>query len=629
MPMKRDFIRTVHYKQLKTLDLTMSCDYVGDCVIEMNEPGKLSSRTLIGFLWSNRMNFAPGLAFAMGRIVAIAAFPIIFKHVVDHSIAAKDQRGIILYAVVVFGLLLLHQYLTTNGASRLGAAVASMILHLRAVIFDKIHDLSFSYLDRQKTGRLLAKYAFDTQKIDGVAMPVLNNFIPNTFYSVVTFTVLLIVNWQLSIVIVLMLPIIGTMRMYYFKRMKTRQKENRIAQEQLAGTAAELLSALRLVRSYGEEDQATEELDQSNQQVAQSRVELIRVNSSFNGFAWGSTQFLTMVVVCGSALLAIHGKVTPGTVVAFLVAMPALVQPIQIFANLSDQYFLGSEAYSSIKELMNEPETEQWRGTRTINPIRGRIEFDNVRFRYPGTERDALSDFLLTIEPGERIALVGPSGAGKSTVANLVLGLYAASAGQIRIDSVPQSELDMRWFRQKTAVVMQESILLSGTIADNIRFARENATDEQVREAARRANAEEFILSTPGGFEAVVGERGVMLSGGQRQRISIARALLRDPAILILDEPTSALDYESERLIQQALDELARGRTVITIAHRLSTIRNADRIIVLHEGRIVETGSFAELWDRGGYFRRILKSQAHERGGTGEVFIDDSEPART
>jgi ABC-type multidrug transport system fused ATPase/permease subunit len=593
------------------------------------EHGKLSSKTLIGFLWSNRRNFAPGLAFAMGRIVAIAAFPIIFKHVIDDLMPAKDQWGIVMYAGLVFAGLLLHQFLTTNGASRLGTAVASMILHLRARIFDKIQDLSFSYLDRQKTGRLLAKYAFDTQKIDGVAMPILNNFIPNTFYSVLTFTVLLTVNWQLSIVIVLMLPIIGTMRFYYFKRMKARQKDNRIAQEQLAGTAAELLSALRLVRSYGEEEQATEELDQSNQQVAQSRIELIRVNSSFNGFAWGSTQFLTMVVVCGSALLAIHGKVTPGTVVAFLVALPSLVQPIQIFANLSDQYFLGSEAYSSIKELMNEPEIEQWKGTRTIEPINGRIEFDNVSFRYPGTERDALSEYNLTIEPGERIALVGPSGAGKSTVANLVLGLYAATSGQIRIDGVPQAELDMRWFRKKTAVVMQESILLSGTMADNIRFAKEDATDEQVREAARRANAEEFILSTPGGFDAVVGERGVMLSGGQRQRISIARALLRDPAILILDEPTSALDYESERLIQQALDELARGRTVITIAHRLSTIRNADRVIVLHEGRIVETGSFAELWERGGYFHRILQTQAHERGARDEVFIDDSEPART
>jgi ABC-type multidrug transport system fused ATPase/permease subunit len=593
----------------------------------MHDDGRLTSKTLIGFFWSNRRNFAPGLAFALGRIVAIASFPIIFKHIIDHLMPAGDEKGILLFAGLVFALLLTHQFMTTRGASRLSAAVASMILHLRARIFDKIQDLSFSYLDRQKTGRLLAKYAFDSQKIDGVAMPMLNNFIPNTFYSLLTFTVLVIMNWRLSVVIVLMLPMIATMRLYYFKRMKKRQRENRMANEALAGTAAELLAALRLVRSYGEEEQAQEELDQSNQRVAESRVELTKVNSSFNGFAWGSTQFLTMVVVCGSALLAIHGQVSSGTVVAFLVALPSLVQPIGIFANLSDQYFLGSEAYSSIKELMNEPETEQWHGTRTIEHIHGRIEFDNVRFRYPGTERDALSDFVLTIEPGERIALVGPSGAGKSTVANLVLGLYAATSGQISIDGVPQTELDMRWFRQKTAVVMQESILLSGSIADNIRFAKEEASDEQVREAARRANAEEFILSTPGGFEAVVGERGVMLSGGQRQRISIARALLRDPAILILDEPTSALDYQSERLIQEALDELARGRTVITIAHRLSTIRNADRIIVLHDGRIVETGSFSELWDRGGYFHRILQSQRSDRGG--EVFIEDSEPART
>src|SRR5262245_921641 len=302
---------------------------------------KLGSKTLLGFLWSNRRNFAPGLAFALGHILAIASFPIIFKHVIDHLMPAGDEKGILLFAVLVFALLLTHQFMTTRGASRLSAAVASMILHLRARIFDKIQDLSFSYLDRQKTGRLLAKYAFDSQKIDGVAMPMLNNFIPNTFYSLLTFTVLVIMNWRLSVVIVLMLPIIATMRLYYFKRMKKRQRENRMANEALAGTAAELLAALRLVRSYGEEEQAQEELDQSNQRVAESRVELTKVNSSFNGFAWGSTQFLTMVVVCGSAVLAIHKQVSPGTVVAFLVALPSLVQPIGIFANLSDQYFLG------------------------------------------------------------------------------------------------------------------------------------------------------------------------------------------------------------------------------------------------------------------------------------------------
>jgi ABC-type multidrug transport system fused ATPase/permease subunit len=293
-----------------------------------------------------------------------------------------------------------------------------------------------------------------------------------------------------------------------------------------------------------------------------------------------------------------------------------------MFANLSDQYFLGKEAFSSIKELLNEPAIELWSGQRVLHPIHGKIEFDHVTFAYPETTRNALTDFTLTIQPGEKIALVGPSGAGKSTITNLLLGLYAPTSGQIVFDGVRQADLNIREFRRHTAIVMQESILLSGTIEDNIRFAKDDATDAEVQDAARGAQADEFIQRLPEGLKTIVGERGVMLSGGQRQRIAIARALLRDPAILLLDEPTSALDYESERLIQQALEDLVKGRTVITIAHRLSTIRNADRVVVLQEGQIVEVGTFAELSALDGHFAKMLAAQ--ELGTIDEKEIEEN-----
>ena len=284
-----------------------------------------------------------------------------------------------------------------------------------------------------------------------------------------------------------------------------------------------------------------------------------------------------------------------------------------MYAQLSDQYFIGQEAYRSIKELVDAEYVESWQGAHRPEKLRGRIEFDRVSFCYPGVDRAALRDFTLTVEPGEKVALVGASGAGKSTVANLILGLYKPDSGSIRLDGQAQEVLDMRWVRQNSAIVMQESLLLSGTVADNIRFARPGASDEEVHEAAKFANAESFIASMPEGFRSVIGERGVTLSGGQRQRLSIARAILRNPALLILDEPTSALDYRSEGLIQEALDALSEGRTVITIAHRLSTIRKADRIVVLHEGQPVEVGTFEELSARGEYFRHLLNGQ--ERPG--------------
>lgn len=565
--------------------------------------------SLGGFIWQSRRKFVAGLLFAIGRILVISPFPIIFQIIIDRMMPQRNLRGIIWISLGMVVLLVLHQFLSVQGASRLGTAVAHMILHLRARIFEKIQYLSFTYLDRQKTGRLLAKYAFDTQKIDGVTHPILNGFIPDALYSLITLAILVSMNWQLSLVIVLMLPVMGIMRWKYFHRMRKTHRDNRLAQERLTGTAAEFFGALRLVRSFGEEERVQSQLHNSTMEAAQSRIQQINVSSSFGAFSFNSIKFLSLVVVAGGAVLSIYGQVSPGTVLAFVAGLPSLMQPIQMFAHLSDQYFLGREAYGSIKELLNESDVEKWQGTNTVAPIRGRIEFEHLYFKYPEANRDALSDFTLSIPAGQRVALVGPSGAGKSTITNLLLGLYAPQSGRILIDGIPQHDLNVRWFRRSTAIVMQESILLSGTIEDNIRFAREDATDDEVREAASRAQALEFIEKLPEGFKTIVGERGVMLSGGQRQRIAIARALLRDPSILILDEPTSALDYESERLIQIALDDLVKGRTVITIAHRLSTIRDADKVVVLHDGRIVEQGSFPELVELKGHFSRMLAAQ--------------------
>lgn len=568
-----------------------------------------TSSSLLAFIWANRRMFFPGMLLALGRIVMIAPFPIIVQHMLDQAMPARDVPTIVGLSALMVGLLAVHQVLSVQGALRLGRAVTMLSLHLRATIFHKLQDLSFSYLDRQKTGALLAKYAFDTQKIDAVILPIVNGFVPDAFYSVLTLSILIALNWQLALVVVLVTPVITFMRTRYFARLRLQHEANRVAQERMTGAATEALGALRLVRSYGEEQQMFAQLDRRDREVAQARVALIGVSSGFGAFSFSMIKLLSLIVVAGGALLSIMGTVSAGTVIAFVAGLPSLVQPIQMFTQLSDQYFLGAEAFNSVNELLDESDTEPWQGTTAVHPLTGRIAFDQVSFHYAGAERPALHEFSLGIAPGEKIALVGASGAGKTTVTGLLLGFYAPTSGQILIDGVPQAALDMRWFRQNTALVMQDSILLSGSVADNIRFGRPTASDMEVRAAARLAQADEFIQQLPNGFETVVGERGMLLSGGQRQRLSIARALLRNPAVLILDEPTSALDYESEQLIQTALDTLAKGRTVITIAHRLSTIRSADRVIVLDGGRIVEQGSFAELWAHGGYFRRMLLAQ--------------------
>lgn len=576
-----------------------------------------SPQGLVGFLWQNRREFAPGLALAVGRILSIAGFPLIFREIIDQRMPAGDVVGIAVLAGVMVALLGVHQAMMVAGAARLGRAVTDLVMRLRAEIFDKIQCLSFTYLDRQQTGRLLAKYAFDTQKIDGVAMPLLNGFVPDMVYSVLTLAIMVSMNWRLSVVILLMLPVVAVMRVRYFRRLQQTNEANRVAQERMTGAASEVLGALRLVRSYGEEARIEDRLRATNDELAETRVRMIQVNSSFAAFSWGSVQLLSLVVIAGGAMLSVYGQVSAGTVLAFVACLGPLMQPIQLFASLSGQYFLGRDAYASIREVLDEPQIERWRGSTRVPEIRGEIRFEGVGFRYPGATRDAITDFTLAVRPGERVALVGASGAGKSTVASLLLGLYAPDRGTIRLDGVSFEDLDMRWFRRRTAVVLQESMLLSGTVAENIRFGKHDATDAELRDASRRAQAAEFIERLPGGYDAIVGERGAMLSGGQRQRLAIARALLRDPAVLILDEPTSALDYESERLIQEAMEGLARERTVITIAHRLSTVRNADRLVVLEHGRIAEVGRYQELAQAGGAFTRILAAQGNgEHGAT-------------
>lgn len=565
---------------------------------------------LLQLVWDQRRMFRTGMALSIMRVVVVAPFPILFQMIVDDCISAGDPQAVIALSLIVIGLCLFHYIFSIHGARHLAAALARLNMDLRGSIYYKIQFLSFGYLDEQKTGRLLSKYAFDTQRIDQVLFFFLNQIVVNLFYSFAILIVMLTMNWKLVFILLGIIPFYAIAKNHFFVQMQERNKQARVSQESLTGTANEYISAIRLVRSLGEEEQVRQQLDDSSQDAATSRVEMLYTNSVFGTFSWVAMQILTLAALAGGAIFVINESLTMGTLVAFLTALPVLFSPVHLFTAFSEQYFLGQESYKSIKELLDSTYVEDWKGTNRPASLRGDIQFDEVSFTYSGKQKPVLRDFSLHIRPGEKIALVGPSGSGKSTIANLLIGLYKPSEGAISIDDFSQEVLDMRWLRRQVSLVMQESFLLSGTIADNIRFAKTEATDEEMFKAARLANCEEFIRKLPHGYDTLVGERGATLSGGQRQRLSIARSILRDPAILILDEPTSALDYESEKIIQEALDRLAEGRTVITIAHRLSTIKKSDRVIVLREGRIVEQGSFSELSRTGGYFAQLLAAQS-------------------
>lgn len=573
-------------------------------------PEALTARTLAGYLWGSRDRLWRGFGLSLLRSLAVAPCAWLFQRMIDVAVPARDTFAILQLSGWFLLLLALHYVFSVWGAHVTAQAMAQMMVEMRSRIFFKLQFLSFGYLDQQKTGRLLAKYAFDTQKVEALLYNILNQFLPNVLYGMSIFIILTILNWRLALVLGLIIPAYALAKYYFFARIQYSNHAARLAQEQLTGTASEYISALRLVRSFGEEKQAEADLDRSSLDFARQRIHQSYLNAIFGTFWYVSTQVIALVVMAAGAWLAIRGNISYGTLFAFVAGLPIVLGPIQAFVSLSEQFFIGRESFQSIKELIDSTYVEQWQGSRRADRLSGDIVFDAVNFAYPtAPEQLVLHQINLSIKPGEHVALVGPSGSGKSTLANLLLGLYAASRGQIFIDGVPQSEWDMRWVRRQLAVVLQDSLLLSGTISDNLRFARADATDDELRQAAQQANAEEFILRLPNGYATAVGERGVTLSGGQRQRLAIARAILRNPPVLILDEATSALDYQSERLIQEALDRLAAGRTVITIAHRLSTIRNASRIIVLEAGRIIEEGDFRTLVARGGPFARMVATQ--------------------
>jgi ABC-type multidrug transport system fused ATPase/permease subunit len=377
----------------------------------------------------------------------------------------------------------------------------------------------------------------------------------------------------------------------------------------MAGRANEFISAIRLVRGFGQEQAAERQMEALSDAYSNQRVAQMKLNQSMGYIVFSAITAITICAIGFGGLLVIQERLSIGAMVAMAGALPICLQPISLFAQFSIQYMLGAEGYRSIKELADSSYVERWSGTKRLSPMYGRVSFESVSFAYEAGKPNVIHSFSAEIMPGEHVAFIGPSGSGKTTLLSLMLGFYAPDKGTIKIDGISQDDLDIHYFRQQCAIVMQDNLLLSGTLLDNIRFGRPTATKGEVKKAAEDANAWQFIEDLPDGIETEVGERGVSLSGGQRQRIAIARALLRDPKILIFDEATSALDYESERLVQQAIERLSKGRTTITIAHRLSTIRNSDRVIVLEKGEKVSEGSWDELVLQQGAFRALLDAQ--------------------
>jgi subfamily B ATP-binding cassette protein MsbA len=508
---------------------------------------------------------------------------------------------------------------------RLGSAV---VCDLRRDLFAHLQRLSMRFFAGERTGTLLSRILHDVQDATAVIYMGVVVMILDAAQLLIAMVLLASISWKLMLACVFIFPAYGLI----FRALNPRVREasERAGQQlaEMAGQISERVAGQAVVKTYTAEEREIIRFEQELGKHHSSVISESHEGHRVAAFGEVLVHFGTTIVVGYGGFLALSGEMTAGTLTRFLGYVVILYGPVRRFAELNTVYQSSLTAMHRVFDLLDiQPSIQNAHAPWTVSPRLGAVRFENVRFRYGESDREQpaerisvahengearwiLNGISLDVQPGERIAIVGESGAGKTTLLSLVPRLYDVTAGAVWVDGVDVRSYDVKALRSSIGIVQQDAFLFSGSILENIRYGRPGAADSEVIAAAMAAHAHEFITKLSRGYETWLGERGVNLSGGQRQRLSIARALLKDPRILILDEATSALDVDSEAIVQTALESLMRGRTSFIIAHRMSTVRNADRIIVLSDGHVAELGSHSELLSKPGLYARYVRRQA-------------------
>lgn len=515
------------------------------------------------------------------------------------------STGIILFILVInYPLHVLYVRLLYGSVRRMGTA-------LRSALCTRMQQLSIGYHSRVSAGVLQAKVVRDVETVEQMVQQTAETGLGALTVLTGGLVIIAVRTPEFVPVFVVVVPAAALVVARLRARLRTHNERFRHEVETLSSRVSEMTRLIPVTRAHGLEGKALHRMDGTLSRLLTSGMRLDLVNGRFGSLAWVVLNVVGVLVLAGAALVSYYDVwgVTPGDVVMLSAFLTTLTNSTTTLAGLAPVITKGLESVRSVGVVLQAPELEDNEGRAEVTSVRGAVVFENVSHAYEDGDRPAVRDFGLSVRPGETVALVGASGAGKSTVLNLVIGFIRPTAGRLLLDGTDMNTLDLRTYRRFVSVVPQESILFDGTIRENVAYGMDDADEESVRAALRDANALEYVDRLPQGLDTLVGERGARLSGGQRQRLAIARALIRDPRVLILDEATSALDTRSEALVQQALVRLLRGRTTFVVAHRLSTVRGADRIVVMGEGRILETGTHEELLRRGGAYTQLHGGQ--------------------
>ena len=553
-----------------------------------------------------------GAAFLCSGLVAAfsGAYAWLVKPVLDEIFINKNA-GLLLVLPLALFLVSVLKSLFNYGQNYLMNYVGNQVItDIRQELFGKLIRMPVKYHDVNTSGRLVSRMVNDVALMANAVAGVMKDVFQHGLTFLAMLGVIFYQNWKLAGLSVIVIPLSVFTMVRMGKRLRVLSASGQERMGDMASSLQETLSGIRMVKAYGREEAEAQRFHDSNRAFLHTTMKAIQVSSL------GSSHMEVIGVVGVAAIiwyggyLVINGAMTPGEFFSFLTAMFMAYTPIRRLSgsnNTIQQSLAAAERVFSVIDLQTEQETD--RGILTLPPIGQSVAYQDVTFIYEGQTVPALSDIDLTIAAGEMVAIVGSSGSGKTTLVNLLPRFYEPTAGRILIDGVDIQSFTLASIRAQIGIVSQDVVLFDDTIGKNIAFGRQQATQDEIVSAARSAYAHDFIERLPQGYETIVGERGVKLSGGERQRLAIARAILRDPPLLILDEATSALDSESERMVQLALNNLMQNRTTLVIAHRLSTIQRADRIVVLDRGTIVETGTHEELLRRRGQYQRLHAMQ--------------------
>ncbi len=538
-------------------------------------------------------------------------YPIITRKMLNDFIPNQKQELIIRFGVVLFVIYLLRyalRFFVQYYGHMMGAYIQA---DMRRDLFNKLERLPFSYYDNNETGRIMTRMTSDLFSICELAHHGPENIFMSTIMLVLSFIYLSTISLKLTLIIFSCVPLLFFISL---KLRKKREEASRNSQKYISeinNDTQSSISGIRVTKAFNNSQKELEKFDVNNKHFVEARRNHYKYFALYNSSTTFITDIFNVVCLIAGGIFLFNNEINFGDYSTFIVSINLFINPINTLVNFSEQLQEGTTGFERFIEIMDQKEEEDKVGAKSYKNLNGDIEFKNVTFSYvKNEEKEVLDDVSFIVKKGSTVALVGPSGGGKTTICHLLPRFYNVDAGEILIDNKNINDITMKSLRASIGIVQQDVFLFSGTFYENILYGNLNAKKKQVIEAAKRANIYDYIMSLPEGFDTQIGERGVRLSGGQKQRLAIARVFLKNPPILILDEATSALDNTTELLIQESLNELKKGRTTIIVAHRLSTIKNADEILVVSGGKIVESGTHTQLLKKNkGIYKKLYKAQ--------------------